>query len=32
MKEQLTNYLNNLSSYNYENSPFKDEATYKQRL
>lgn len=32
LKEQLTNYLNNLSSYNYENSPFKDEATYKQRL
>lgn len=32
LKEQLTNYLSNLSSYNYENSPFKDEATYKQRL
>lgn len=32
LKEQLTNYLNNLSNYNYENSPFKDEATYRQRL
>lgn len=32
LKQQLTDYLNNLSSYNYENSPFKDEATYKQRL
>lgn len=32
LKEQLENYLKQLPSYNYENSPFKDEATYKQRL
>ena len=32
LREQLINYLKGLSSYNYENTPFKDEATYRQRL
>lgn len=32
LKEQLTNYMNNLSNYDYEGSSFNDEATYKQRL
>lgn len=32
LREQLDNYLKSLSSYNYENTPFKDEATYRQRL
>lgn len=32
LREQLTNYLKDLSSYNYENTSFKDETTYRQRL
>lgn len=32
LKEQLNNYLNNLPSYNYDESSFKDEPTYRQRL
>ena len=32
LREQLDNYLKSLSSYNYENTPFKDEATYRQRV